>query len=276
MVPRFLSTGFKYAEVKGFTDVQALIDAAYALVATPTDPSSGWTAFTFDGTNYVSPLTSLRVPQFKFRLTRSTQYRLMLTAVSANGNTLGSRGIQIPANACDARIFAGDGHFCIDVTCWTAAGEFLWCGTLDSSPDQPDFYGLDLAWVHGSRRTSDYAREYSGWSYNTMRWGDDAPGNTESIDPHRISGGSNGPRKHLSGALIYCPRELMAKVRGDTGTFGTRHWIGRCWQIILVPDASMIPGSKFYCPIDTGVLAQFYTLAGADSVYSKIAAIRIG
>jgi len=281
MVPRFLSTGFKYVEIPAFTDVQQVIDAAVALVTSPTDPSSGWTRFTLDGNGYYcSPITSLLVPQFKFKLTRSTQYRLTLQCRGANDVTLAPTNpncsLQIPANPCSARVFAGDGQFCIDITTYTTNGETVWCGSLDQTPDVINFPGINTAWCMGSRRDSDFARQYSTWSYVTLQQGDDQAIMQELTDMHRVSGGGNGPARNLSGSLIYWPRELFAKVRGDTGVYGVGHWIGRSWQIILVPDTGMVPGSKFYCPIDAGVLGQFYSLVGLTTAYGRIPAIRIG
>lgn len=282
MVPRFLNTGFKYVEVLNVTDVQQIIDAAYALVTSPTDPASGWTAFTVNGAGYyVNSTTSLQVPQFKFKLTRVTQYRMTLSCRGGNDVTLAgnspNNSIQIPANPCLARIFVGDGHFCVDVICFTAVGEFCWCGSLDTTPDDPNFIGLNTAWVMGSRRDSDFARQYSDWSHVTVQQGDDVPIMSEYAYPLRVVGGGNGAMRNVSGSLIYRPREIGSKVRGDTGVYGTVRWMGRTFQTLLVPGSGFTTqGAKLYCPIDTGVLGQFCILVGSENNYGRSAAIRIG
>jgi hypothetical protein len=69
---------------------------------------------------------------------------------------------------------------------------------------------------------------------------------------------------------------VFVKTRGDTGTYGIYHWCGRCWQQIILGDALFVLGSKFYVPIDTGVLAQFCSLAGPTADVGMRLAVRCG
>ena len=280
MIPLFLATGYSFVEIYNISDVQQIIDAAVALITAPANPARNWKPFTASGGDYVSPSnTALQVPQFKITMTKSTQYRLSVAFTSmSNMVTVQSRGIQIPStNVSTARIFAGDGHFAIDVNTWSGPGEFAAGGTLDVTPDMPNFPGINTVWVSGSRRT-DWARDnYDSWDYAWMQHGDDSTVYGGNIAyAFRVSGGSNGPKKMLSGAWLYRPRELFAKVRGDTGTFGMYHWIGRCWQTLILGDALFVLGSKFYVPIDTGVLAQFCSLVGPTAASGMRLAMRCG
>jgi hypothetical protein len=275
MVPRFLNTGFKCVELTDVCDTQQLLDAAVALITLPSDPSSGWTAWTsLGGGEYLS--SGVDAPQFKVLLTRDSAQRLSMRVRGMNDVTIGTRGLQIPStNKSTARIFAGDGHLCIDVMTWSTSGEFVWCGSLDVSPDRTDFIGINTVWAGGSRRTTDWVRDnYDNWDYAFMQDGDDTPYGTTRGGQYRVAGGGSAGKRMLSGAFVYRPRELWAKVRGDTGTYGVQHWIGRCWQITIVGDGLFVAGSKFYVPIDTGVLAQFVSLVGPTPGQGMRAAMR--
>jgi hypothetical protein len=91
-----------------------------------------------------------------------------------------------------------------------------------------------------------------------------------------MGGGGNGPVRLPSGAFLYRPREVWAKVRGDTSIYGSTHWVGRCFQQIVLGATLMVAGSKFYVPIDTGVLAQFQSLVGPTTGQGYRMAMRMG
>lgn len=286
MIPRFLNTSFKFVEITNVTDVQQIIDAFRTMALAPADTSTAWTPWTdLGGDWYRSPANTIHVPQFEMQLTRSTQYRLQMVTRTLTGFVMGTgaavRGIQIPStNSSVARIGCGDGHFACDVITWSANPEYLMAGTVDVTPDQLDFIGINLVWHQGTRRCSDWVRDnVDGHDQGVNQWGDDAAlSSARSIfGCWRLNGGSPGPKRMLSGAPIYRPRNIWVRVRGDTGTYGVEHWCGRAFQSILVPDGVMGLGSKFYAPIDTGTLAQFYVMGGPTTSSSGVrVAFRIG
>jgi hypothetical protein len=280
-VPHFLNTGFKYREITGISDVQQIIDAFVDMIRTPDETASGWKrwyssaehAFLEAG-EYESTEAYTRV---FVKITRASATRLdWRVRAGSNGVIICTRSLVIPAaNWSTARLFAGDGHACIDVLTHSALAEYCWAGTLDQRPDTPGFVEVNTTWGGGSRRTSDGVRDnYDNWDYAFMQEGDETPNGTTRGGQYRTAGGSYAGKRMPSGAIVYRPRELWAKVRGDI-SLGTSHWVGRCFQTIIVPD-TVSPGTRLQVPIDTGVLGEFVVLCGVAKGPSTCAAMRSG
>ncbi len=277
-VPAFLNTGFKFQELFMVADVQTILDAWVAMVTTADNPAIGWkkwyTHADFPGLiesgEYCSPSAANPV---MIKPTRVSATQLSWRVRGTNLVTICTRSIVIPStNTVTARVFAGDCHSAIDVLTWSAAAEFLLAGSLDPLPDTAS---SEINLVYGMGSRSGTTRDSSDyWDACWMQDGDDAsPVYTTRACQFKGQSGTVRAKRTPSGSIVYRPRELFAKTRGATGTYGNYHWAGRCFQILLAP--SILPsGSRVRVPIDTGVLGEFILMAGPNNASNYYIALR--
>ena len=260
-VPYFLSTGFRFKEHVGVSDVQAIIDDFDAEVLTADNPGLGWSSWSsLGGGGYRSPVDQWG-RRFDVYLSRVTQQKLQMEVRDQSGISLCTRRINCPStNTWTARIFTGQYHAVIDVMMGSAAPEALYGGILDLSPDTQDAH-QHYVYGGGFRNTSD-TNDY-GNDVFTVYMLDDATPMAKARGTIFAGAGSGSAvgRKTLSGARVYRPRELWCQQTGAGGTYGYMHYAGRCFQQLLCP-ANLAKGARIYVPIDTGVIGEFIVTGG--------------
>jgi hypothetical protein len=271
---RFMNTGFKYQEMVQVTDVQQIIDAFAALVKSPADPSSGWTPWV-DGPDAGELQSPGPEDRIRMLFTRIAAHQVWCRFKSTRGITLTTRGMQLPtANSWTVRLFAGDYHAAIDVLGHSAAAEGVWAGALDVSPDPWGVNYSCTTWAAGSREYGNWYKQGDSAGYVAIQDGDQATVYIgERCGKFGTQQSGTGGQRHFSGGWVYRPREIWSKVRGDEGTYGTFHYIGRAYQMLQVP-ARLTGGTRLFIPIDTGTLAEFMVLAAPTNYVEWKIAVR--
>ncbi|MGA2261714.1 MAG: hypothetical protein ABSH28_09785 [Acidobacteriota bacterium] len=271
-IPHFLSTGFRFFEHKGVTDVQTIIDDFGTEVLTADNAPKGWYAWTNPSTGvFVSP--TYEGKHFQVTLTRATQQKLQMEVRDQGNIVICTRRINCPsANAWTARIFTGPGHVMIDVTMFSAPPEALYAGILDLSPDAQNAHD-HYVYGGGARSNLDVA-DGNNNVHEVYMLDDTVAGHRTRVSQYgsNQNGGSNGS-KTLSGARVYRPREMWCQQSGAGGTYGYLHFAGKAYQTLLCPQ-SLALGARIYVPIDQGVLGEFIVIGGVGSNWTWLLCVR--
>lgn len=272
-IPDFLTSTFGYSVRRLSTDVQQAIDDFRTLAV-----GLGWTNPGAAG-RFVSPPDAVgRFIDITF--SRIDAKRLELTTVlDQNGVSLipaaGARRIKGPTtlSAWDHQVFAGQFHFCINISPWIPSDaslyqEALIGGILDLTPEAQNAHAK-VCWWSGPRNNADVNQG-------------NGPTNCVMLDNATVAFNPRNINKNRQGTLVYphitgnsyvhaSPVEMCVIPVG--GAAGQLRYAGRLYQAMNV-SVNVGYAQKIILPLDATTLGTFQTV-GVTSGISELVALRI-
>ena len=256
-VPAFLNSSYRYLALAGITDTQDIWDSFEAECLANSPP---WTRTGGAGGLLTSPVDA-DGRFFDVQLSVPTAQKLQMVLRDQSGNTISTRQIICPStNSWSVMIYTGQYHFYIDVNMASAAGECIYGGILDLSPESQIAHA-QYVFGHGSR-TSAGAATNPDISYAAMM-DNVTPATAGTQRAVMWSGGASTSDGLMTfnGYRVFRPREMYAIPVGG----GDSRYAGRCYQVMMVPD-TIVGGTVITIPIDIGATAQFQVIYGIASI----------
>lgn len=260
----FLSSSFRFAQLKGASDVQSIIDLFAAEVAAN---APGWTN---PSQNLFKSPPDTVGRWFDVLLTRVTQWKLECRVRDALGVTIATRRITgLPsANNWMVNIFTGQMHFEIDVFPMSAAPQHMGGGLLDLSPESQLAHTHNV-YARGWADSSDTAN-YTDVQYAFMV--DNVTATYYQRTFLYLGNIATGgyPRMTPNGNRVFRPVEYFCV---PTGGSSNRYYAGRAYQQLLCYD-NIEFGAKIVVPISP-LQSGVFRVSAIPATYNGRVCIRV-